>query len=248
MSYQDQIDKTRIPRHIAIIMDGNGRWAEQQGKERSEGHAKGVKVARQTLENSIRLGVEYITLYTFSTENWKRPQSEIATLMKLLYESIEVDIFMKNDVRLRVIGDMEKLPKKIQIPLQKLIDVTSGNKRACLVLALSYSSRWEISRAARLLAQQVKEGKIEPESIDENTFATQLATSFMPDPDLIIRTGGEFRLSNYLMWQASYSELYFTDTYWPDFNNEELCKAIYNYQQRERRYGLTSAQVSHTEE
>lgn len=244
--YQEQIDMTRIPEHVAIIMDGNGRWAQERGMERTKGHVAGAKLVRQIVEDAVKLGIKYMTLYTFSTENWKRPQAEVSTLMELLFDNLKLqeEVFMKNGVRFRVIGDIRKLPLLVRNRVQKLIEKTAGNTRSCLILALSYSSRWEITEAARQLAQEAVDGKIKPEDITEEAVSERLATNFMPDPDLIIRTGGEYRLSNYLMWQASYSELYFTDVFWPDFNIEELCKAIYSFQQRERRYGLTSAQVA----
>jgi len=237
---------TRIPEHVAIIMDGNGRWAQERGMERTKGHVAGAKLVRQIVEDAVKLGIKYMTLYTFSTENWKRPQAEVSTLMELLFDNLKLqeEVFMKNGVRFRVIGDIRKLPLLVRNRVQKLIEKTAGNTRSCLILALSYSSRWEITEAARQLAQEAVDGKIKPEDITEEAVSERLATNFMPDPDLIIRTGGEYRLSNYLMWQASYSELYFTDVFWPDFNIEELCKAIYSFQQRERRYGLTSAQVA----
>lgn len=244
--YQEQIDMTRIPEHVAIIMDGNGRWARERGMERTKGHVVGAKLVRQIVEDAVALGIKYLTLYTFSTENWKRPQAEISTLMELLFEHLKLqeEVFMKNGVRFHVIGDIQALPILVRNRVQKLIEKTAANTRSNLVLALSYSSRWEITEAARKLAAEAAEGRIKPSEITEETISARLATNFMPDPDLIIRTGGEFRLSNYLMWQASYSELYFTDVFWPDFNKEELCKAIYSFQQRERRFGLTSAQVA----
>lgn len=243
MKFEEQIDKNRIPTHVAIIMDGNGRWAREQGLDRSEGHVKGVKAAWKITEDAVELGIRYLTLYTFSTENWKRPEKEVKLLMNLILQNIEEEVFMRNNVRLRVIGDIDKLPLIIRMRLQKCLDTTAGNTRAELVVALSYSSRWEITKAARDIAADVRAGKLDPSDIDENLISSRLATNFMPDPDLIIRTGGEMRLSNYLMWQASYSELYFTDVFWPDFDREELCKAIWSFQQRERRYGLTSAQI-----
>lgn len=244
--YQELIDKERLPQHIAIIMDGNGRWAKARGLERTAGHVEGEKAAVRLVKDAVRLGIKYITLYTFSTENWKRPPMEVKALMQLLLQCIEVEesLFRDNEVRLMVIGDTDKLPLPVRIKMNRLLDITKDYKRATLVIALSYSSRWEISNAARILAQEAKEGKIRPEDIDEDMFSSKLATNFMPDPELLVRTGGEVRLSNYLMWQASYSELYFCDTLWPDFDIEELCKAIYSYQQRERRFGLTGDQVS----
>ena len=244
MSYIEQIDKTRIPQHVAIIMDGNGRWAKQQGKERTFGHQAGAETVQNITEEAARLGVKYLTLYTFSTENWNRPQDEIAALMNLLLNSIEEETLMKNNICFRVIGDFEKLPTEVQDSLSACIEHTSKNTGMCLVLALSYSSRWEISEAVRQIAIQVKNGEITPEQITDGYISSHLTTSFMPDPDLLIRTGGEIRLSNYLLWQCAYSEFYFCDTFWPDFNNEEFRKAIYEYQQRERRFGKTSEQIS----
>ena len=244
MTYQEQLDKTRIPQHVAIIMDGNGRWAEQRGKERTEGHIKGVEVVRKIMENAVELGLKYLTLYTFSTENWNRPEQEVSALMGLLFKNIEEEVFIKNQVRFRVIGDVERLPLEIQAKLNECIDHTKNFDRSCMVLALSYSSRWEITRAARLLAEKAAKGEISASQIDEDMVSASMTTSFMPDPELLIRTGGELRLSNYLLWQSAYTELYFCDTFWPDFNMEELCKAIYVYQQRERRFGLTGAQIA----
>ena len=242
--YEELIDKNRIPEHVAIIMDGNGRWATQQGKERTEGHIQGVQVVRQLTQDAVRLGIKYLTLYTFSTENWNRPIEEINALMLLLFKNLEEELFVKNDVRFCVIGDISRIPEEVRAKLNELIERTSNFKRSTLILALSYSSRWEITDTAKKLARQVAEGKISPEEITEDMFSANLNTNFMPDPDLLIRTGGEVRLSNYLLWQAAYSELYFCDTFWPDFNKEELCKAILSYQERERRFGKTSAQIA----
>ena len=244
MSYKDKLDRSRIPQHVAIIMDGNGRWAEQRGKERTEGHIRGVEVVRKIMENAVELGIKYLTLYTFSTENWNRPEQEVSALMGLLFKNIEEDVFIRNQVRFRVLGDIERLPASIQFKLNECMEHTKDFDRSCMVLALSYSSRWEITRAARMLAEKAVSGEIEPSQIDENMVSSMMNTSFMPDPELLIRTGGELRLSNYLLWQSAYTELYFCDTFWPDFNMEELCKAIYVYQQRERRFGLTGAQVA----
>lgn len=244
MTYKERLDMDRIPQHVAIIMDGNGRWAEQRGKKRTEGHIRGVEVARKIMENAVELGIKYLTLYTFSTENWNRPEQEISALMGLLFKNIEEDVFIRNQVSFRVIGDMERLPEPIQAKLKECIDHTRNFNRSCIVLALSYSSRWEITRAARILAEKAAKGEINSSDIDESMVSGALNTNFMPDPDLLIRTGGEIRLSNYLLWQSAYTELYFCDTYWPDFNMEELCKAIYEYQQRERRFGKTGAQIA----
>jgi undecaprenyl diphosphate synthase len=244
MTYQEQLDRKRIPQHVAIIMDGNGRWAEQRGKQRTEGHIKGVEVVRKIMENAVELGIKYLTLYTFSTENWNRPEQEVTALMGLLFKNIEEDVFIRNQVRFRVIGDIERLPEEIQFKLKECIDHTKDFDRSCMVLALSYSSRWEITRAARMLAEKAVRGEISPSEIDEKAVSDNMTTYFMPDPELLIRTGGEIRMSNYLLWQSAYTELYFCDTFWPDFNMEELCKAIYVYQQRERRFGKTGAQVA----
>ena len=243
MSYREQIDLNRIPAHVAIIMDGNGRWAKQRGRERSYGHQVGAETVHVIAEEAARLGIKYLTLYTFSTENWGRPAEEVSALMGLLFDSIEEETFMKNNIRFRVIGDVAKLPDYVQGRLNTCIERTAGNTGMSLVLALSYSSRWEITEAARHVALEVQKGELAVERIDSDVFARYLATSFMPDPDLLIRTGGELRLSNYLLWQCAYSELYFCDTYWPDFREEEFCKAICDFQKRERRFGKTSEQI-----
>ena len=244
MSYIEQIDKTRIPNHVAIIMDGNGRWAKQRGKERTYGHHAGAETVHKIIEEAARLGVKYLTLYTFSTENWNRPQEEVSALMNLLLDSIEEETLMKNNISFRIIGDLQKLPEEVQKGLTSCIEHTVNNTGMCLVLALSYSARWEITEAMRQIATETKAGEISPEQITDEFITSRLTTSFMPDPDLLIRTGGEIRLSNYLLWQCAYSELYFCDTFWPDFDGEEFRKAIYEYQQRERRFGKTSEQIS----
>ena len=244
MTYKEQLDKSRIPQHVAIIMDGNGRWAELRGKERTEGHAKGVEVVKKIMENAVELGIKYLTLYTFSTENWNRPEYEIAALMDLMFDNIDEDVFIKNHVRLRVVGDLSRIPARVLAKINHCIDNTKEFDRSTMVIALSYSSRWEITNAARCLAEKAVSGEIAPSQIDEKTVSDAMTTSFMPDPELLIRTGGEIRLSNFLLWQSAYTELYFCDTYWPDFNMEELCKAICVYQQRERRFGKTGAQVA----
>ena len=243
MLYKDQIDKNRIPAHIAIIMDGNGRWAKQQGQKRSFGHQAGAETVHIIAEEAARLGVKYLTLYTFSTENWNRPVDEVSALMALLMDSIEEETFMKNNISFRIIGDVDKLPKEVLERLNKCIERTSSNTGMCLILALSYSSKWEITHAVKKIASKVKEGAISIEEITDEEIDRNLCTDFMPDPDLLIRTGGEIRLSNYLLWQCAYSELYFCDTFWPDFKEEELHKAIYDFQQRERRFGKTSEQL-----
>lgn len=233
------IDINRIPEHIAIIMDGNGRWATERGKERSYGHQAGVETVRRITSECVRLGVKYLTLYTFSTENWNRPDDEIAALMGLVLSSLEDEIFMKNNVRFRVIGDINRLPQNVQQKLRQTEENTAHNSAMTMIVALSYSSRWEITNAVKnIIAEGTK-----AEDITEQLITDHMQTSFMPDPDLLIRTGGELRISNYLLWQIAYSELYFCDTYWPDFNEEDLQKAIASYQQRQRRFGKTEEQV-----
>ena len=227
----------RVPQHIAIIMDGNGRWANERGKERSYGHQAGVEAVRRITSECVNLGVKYLTLYTFSTENWNRPSDEVAALMGLVLTSLEDEIFMKNNVRFRVIGDIDRLPKNVQQKLHETEEHTAKNDAMTMVVALSYSSRWEIAEAVRKIIAE------KPQEITEETISQHLTTYFMPDPDLLIRTGGELRISNYLLWQIAYSELYFCDTYWPDFDEEELHKAIVSYQGRQRRFGKTEEQV-----
>ena len=238
------MDRNNIPQHIAIIMDGNGRWAMAQGKPRTFGHQAGVDTVRRITSECTRLGVKYLTLYTFSTENWNRPADEVAALMSLILTSMEEELFMKNNVSLRVIGDLKRLPENIQEAIRGLEQRTSGNTGLTLVIALSYSSRWEITEAVRHLAAQAADGRLKPEDIDEACVSQALSTAFMPDPDLLIRTGGELRLSNYLLWQCAYSELYFCDTYWPDFSEADFMKALEVYTARERRFGKTSEQVT----
>ncbi|MBQ5729408.1 MAG: isoprenyl transferase [Bacteroidaceae bacterium] len=244
MARQMGMDVDRVPAHVAIIMDGNGRWAKARGLNRSLGHQEGVETVREITTVASHLGVKYLTLYTFSTENWNRPAPEVAALMSLILTAMEEELFMKNNVSLRIIGEVERLPEDVRTAILNLVERTSKNTGTTMVIALSYSSRWEIIRAVQSLAGQVKEGKLQPEDITEETFEKALATEFMPDPDLLIRTGGELRLSNYLLWQCAYSELYFCDTYWPDFGTKEFCQAIAEFQNRERRFGKTSEQVS----
>ncbi|MCI1648541.1 MAG: isoprenyl transferase [Bacteroides sp.] len=244
MQYKEQIDLNRIPQHVAIIMDGNGRWAKMRGHERSYGHQVGAETVHVIAEEAARLGIKYLTLYTFSTENWNRPSDEVATLMSILFESIEEDIFMNNNITFRIIGDVKKLPNKVRERLESCINHTSKNTGMCLTLALSYSSHWEITEAARQIAVLVQKGELAPEQITCNSISEHLTTYYMPNPDLLIRTGGEVRLSNYLLWQCAYSELYFCETYWPDFREEELYKAICDYQKRERRFGKISEQIN----
>ena len=243
MPYRKQIDKKHIPAHIAIIMDGNGRWAKQRGQVRSFGHQAGAETVHVIAEEAARLGVRFLTLYTFSTENWNRPVDEVAALMGLLMDSIEEETFMKNNISFRIIGDTQKLPAEVLERLNQCIERTSANTGMCLTLALSYSSKWEIADAMKQIALKVKNGEVAIEDIDDKLINEHLSTNYMPDPDLLIRTGGEIRLSNYLLWQCAYSELYFCDTFWPDFHEEEFCKAIYDYQKRERRFGKTSEQI-----
>ena len=238
-----QLDMKCMPSHVAIIMDGNGRWAKQRGMERTFGHQAGAETVHQIVEEAARLGIKYLTLYTFSTENWNRPTEEITALMGLLFEHIEEETFMKNNVSFKVIGDIDKLQNYVLGKLKKCIEHTSRNTGMSLVLALSYSSKWELTEAARQIAADVNDGKLKLSDIDSNTIQQHLATKDMPDVDLLIRTGGEQRLSNYLLWQCAYAELYFCDTYWPDFKEQELRKAIADYQNRERRYGKTSEQL-----
>jgi undecaprenyl diphosphate synthase len=246
MSLIDNVDKTRLPQHVAIIMDGNGRWAKERGEDRSTGHQEGVVSVRKVLEAATAISLRYLTVYTFSMENWHRPASEVQALMALLVSAIlrETPDLMENNIRLLVIGDLARLQPEVLHTLQDCIRQTSGNTGTTLTLALSYSSRWELTNAARLLAADVVNGKISPEEISEERFAGYLTTKGIPDPDLLIRTGGEKRISNFLLWQSSYAELYFTDAYWPDFRENELYEAILYYQQRERRFGKTSEQLN----
>lgn len=244
MTYKEQLDMNRIPEHVAIIMDGNGRWAKLRGEDRSKGHMEGVETVRRIVTESVKLGFKYLTLYTFSTENWNRPEAEVAALMGLLFDNLKDEIFMKNNVGFRVVGDMERMPAAVRERIEWLEQTTAVNTGMTLVLALSYSSKWEITRAVRSIATDVLKGNLKVDEVNEQSIASRLVTNFMPDPDLLIRTGGEVRLSNYLLWQCAYSELYFCDTLWPDFSEEELAKAVYTFQQKERRYGKTSEQVA----
>jgi undecaprenyl diphosphate synthase len=248
MSLKEKIIKDRIPVHIAIIMDGNGRWAKKRGFIRTIGHEKGVDAVRETVEAAAGLGIGYLTLYAFSTENWNRPKYEIDALMTLLVKSVnkERKTFMDNNIRLMAIGDLNNLPVKSRDELMKAIEDTSGNNGLRLVLALSYSSRWEIVKAARSLAQNVSDGLMTAEEINNDSFTSALTTASIPDPELLIRTSGEYRVSNFLLWQIAYSELYFTPTLWPDFSKEEFYKAVVDYQGRERRFGMTSEQIKKT--
>lgn len=239
------IDMNRIPAHVAIIMDGNGRWAKKQGRERLYGHMNGVESVRAVLETAVEIGVKWLTLYTFSTENWNRPKEEVDGLMNLLMENLvrELPTFHKNNVRLKAIGERSKLPERARELLENCEKETSEHDRTTLVLALSYSSRWEITEMTRRVATMAASGELKPENITAETVSQNLATREMPDPDLLIRTSGEYRLSNFMMWQLSYSEMIFTDTLWPDFRKNEFMKCIEEYQGRERRYGKTSEQM-----
>lgn len=244
MNTLTDIDPSRLPRHIAIIMDGNGRWAKARGLDRSLGHQEGVESVRDITTACSRLGIEYLTLYTFSTENWNRPEAEVAALMGLILTSLEERLFMENNVRLRVIGDLGRVPAEVRDSIGGLIARTARNTGLTMVIALSYSSKWEITEAVRTLARRAAAGQLDPEALGEGDIDAALSTAFMPDPELLIRTGGELRLSNYLLWQCAYSELYFTPTLWPDFREDDLRRAIADYQGRERRFGKTSEQVS----
>lgn len=232
-----------IPQHIAIIMDGNGRWAKARGFNRSVGHQAGVETVKRITEACSRMGVKYLTLYTFSTENWNRPADEVAALMSLVLTAMEEELFMQNNVRLRIIGDLTRVPEDVREAILSLQERTQVNTGMTMVIALSYSSRWEITDTVQRLAQKVKTGELTPEDITEDCISQHLVTNFMPDPDLLIRTGGECRLSNYLLWQCAYTEFYFCDTYWPDFNADDLQLAIDYFNRKERRFGKTSEQV-----
>ena len=245
MDLKEQINLKQLPRHIAVIMDGNGRWAKGKGMPRVFGHRNGVKAVRETTEAAAELGVEYLTLYAFSTENWSRPKTEVNALMTLLVETIkgEVKTLNKNNIRLQAIGDIKRLPEKSYKALVKAIDDTKDNTRMTLVLALNYSAKWEIMNAVKDLASKVEEGSLKADDLDEDVFANALETKGMPDPELLIRTSGETRISNFLLWQIAYAELYFTPIFWPDFRKKNLYEAILNYQQRERRFGKISEQI-----
>lgn len=244
MTYKEQIDPARVPQHIAIIMDGNGRWAKKQGNIRLVGHKFGVGSVRRVTEAAQRAGVKYLTLYAFSTENWNRPQAEVSGLMSLLGSTIESEIadLCKNNVRLLMVGDGH-LPDALNKKMKAAEQMTASNTGLTLVLALSYSGRWEIAETARRIAQAVKEGSVNPADVNEALFASFMPTSQIPDPELLIRTSGEYRISNFLLWQTAYSEFYFTDTLWPDIQDEDLYRAIVDFQHRERRFGKTSEQV-----
>ena len=245
MTYKEQIVRERLPRHVAIIMDGNGRWAKREGLARMFGHRKGVETVHRITEAAAELGIEYLTLYTFSTENWNRPKEEVDALMALLVDTIakETPTLMKNNIRLETIGDLSRLPEQTRNKFIGCIQETSNNTGLSLVIALSYSARWEIIRATQMMAAAVQAGQLLVEDINEETISSFLTTRNMPDPDLLIRTSGELRISNFLLWQLAYSELYFTDCLWPEFTEEEFYHAIVDYQHRERRFGKTSEQI-----
>jgi undecaprenyl diphosphate synthase len=244
----EKIDKTRLPRHIAIIMDGNGRWAKEKGEDRLFGHFHGVESVRDIVEGCAELGVDYLTLYAFSTENWDRPEYEVSGLMELLVSTIhkEVESLNKNNIRLHVIGDMSMLPDYARAELNEALEITRPNTGLNLVMALSYSGRWELLNAVKSIAQEVKQGTLNVEEINQDTLQHFLCTSEIPDPELMIRTSGEYRISNFLLYQLAYAELYFTNVRWPDFRKENLYEAILDYQSRERRFGKTSDQLEET--
>ncbi|MFZ9661208.1 MAG: isoprenyl transferase [Chitinophagaceae bacterium] len=240
-----QLNKDKLPRHIAIIMDGNGRWAQEKGQDRLFGHFQGVQSVRDIVEGCAELGIEYLTLYAFSTENWDRPEKEVSGLMELLVETIrkEVPTLNKNNIRLHVIGALDMLPEYAKKALDEALSMTSANTGLNLIMALSYSSRWEMVHAVKKIAEDVKKGLLQPELITNEVLEQYLATSAFPDPELMIRTSGEYRISNFLLYQLAYAELYFTDTRWPDFRKENLYEAIADYQSRERRFGKTTQQI-----
>lgn len=242
-----QLDPALLPRHVAMIMDGNGRWARLRGKERGEGHAEGISTVRRVTELSSDLGIGYLTLYAFSTENWNRPQEEVDTLMYLIGWAIERELpdLIRNNVKIHLIGDIERVPEEARKKLTGSRDKTAHCTGLNLGICLSYSGRWEITRATRVIAENVRAGLLQPEDISEETVASRLSTWPFPDPDLLIRTGGEERISNFLLWQVAYSELYFTKLLWPDFGKEEYAEALLEYQRRERRFGKTSEQIHH---
>jgi undecaprenyl diphosphate synthase len=245
MSLKENVDILKLPVHIAIIMDGNGRWARQRGKERVFGHQQGVRAVREVIECAAELGLKYLTLYAFSTENWGRPDKEISALMGIMVQSLnnETDTLIKNNIKLKAIGDVNRLAVDVRERLFETVELTSGADGLTLVIALSYSARWEILNAAVQLAGDVKNGLIEPDRIKESDFEKYLTTNGIPDPELLIRTSGELRISNFLLWQLAYTELYFTELLWPDFGKEEFYRAIIDFQKRERRFGKTSEQV-----
>ena len=246
ISFKEKIDSTRLPQHIAIIMDGNGRWAKAQGKHQIFGHKNGVKAVREVTEGCAEIGVKHLTLYAFSTENWNRPKMEVSALMELLFLTIgkEIKTLQKNNIRLNAIGHLHNLPESNRKAITEVMEATKNNTRMTLTLALSYGSREELSEATRKIAVDYKEGKISLEEINQQSISNHLYTKDMPDPELMIRTSGEHRISNFLLWQLAYTELYFTDKFWPEFTRNDLFKAIYDFQQRERRFGMTSDQIN----
>lgn len=243
---KEKLDLTKIPRHIAIIMDGNGRWAKKKGAMRIFGHRHAIQAVKDAIEGADNLGVKYLTLFSFSTENWSRPQDEVKALMELLVKTIidEISLMMKNNIRLEVIGDIESLPKSAYEKLMEARKATAANTGLTVILALSYSGQWEITQATKRIAQKISEGKLKPEDITQQTFADHLDTAGIPDPELMIRTSGEYRISNFLLWQLAYTELYFTPVLWPDFRTEHLYAAVEDYQKRERRFGKTGEQIN----
>ena len=246
MTLINKIDQAKLPTHIAIIMDGNGRWAKARQLNRSAGHVEGVNTVRRITEIASEIGIKYLTLYTFSTENWNRPKEEVDTLMHLVVTAIERETpdLIKNNVSLTMIGDMDRMPQEAYERLYQCIKDTSHCTGLKLCLALSYSARWEITNACKEIAQKVKSGELDPSDINDDVISAHLNTSFMPDPDLLIRTGGDMRVSNFLLWQIAYSEICVVDTYWPDYSKDDFCNAIIQYQSRERRFGLTSEQIN----
>jgi undecaprenyl diphosphate synthase len=242
---KESLDKEKIPQHIAIIMDGNGRWAQQKGAMRVFGHKNAIAAVRESIESSAELGVKYLTLYAFSTENWSRPEDEVSALMELLVDTIagEVPNMLKNNIRLLAIGDLESLPRKAKEKLNEAIGLTSKNTGLSVVLALSYSGRWELQHAIKSIVKKVVDNQLQIEDITQEEIAAHLNTKNIPDPELLIRTSGEIRISNFLLWQLAYTELYFTEVLWPDFRKEHLIEAIFDYQKRERRFGKTGAQI-----
>ncbi len=247
-NYKENIDNSKLPKHIAVIMDGNGRWAKSHGKPRVFGHKNGVTAVREVTEAAAELGVQYLTLYAFSTENWNRPAIEVSALMMLLIETVksEIKTLNKNNIKLKAIGDVNSLPTSTRDALLRGIEQTSTNTGMTLILALNYSSRWEIVEATKKIAEKVTAGELNIQDINSEIFTQHLATKDIPDPELMIRTSGEHRISNYLLWQAAYAELHFTDVLWPDFRKQDLHKAILDYQNRERRFGMTSEQILET--
>lgn len=245
MELKTKIDNSKLPQHVAVIMDGNGRWAKKKGNQRIFGHKNGVASVRETVEAAAEIGIKFLTLYAFSTENWNRPKAEVNALMHLLISTMnsEVETLIQNNVRLMTIGDTDSLPKRVAKQLKETIQITSKNTGLTLVLALSYSGRWEIVKSIKDIVGKIKKGEISAEKIDEHLISSLLQSSFMPDPELLIRTSGEYRISNFLLWQIAYSELYFPDILWPDFRKDDFFKAILDFQKRERRFGKTSEQL-----